>query len=347
MLTIDGSHGEGGGQILRTALCLSLVTGIPFRIDQIRANRSRPGLRKQHLTAVQAATSVGAAETTGSELNSCSLSFAPTDCRGGNYRFEVGSAGSANLVLHTVLPALLTADEPSRVEVIGGTHNPGAPPFEHLDLTYLDMVHRLGGKATATLNRAGFYPRGGGRAVVNIEPCDKLTPTDLLNRGALRRISVNAMVAGLPRHIAQREIATVTRNVSVSPGDHRLVELDESWGPGNAVTIVVEHDSITEVFTGFGRRGIPAETVALEAVEEFQCYLESGAVVGPHTGDQLLLLTALAGQGRFTVSKITSHLTTAASVIEQFLPVTIHADSALKPPSVTITSSTAAIPDHQ
>lgn len=337
MLSIDGSFGEGGGQILRTALGLSLVTGQPFRIENIRGNRARPGLRRQHLTAVRAAAQVGAAEVEDAALDSKSLSFSPSGLQSGSYRFEIGSAGSTILVLHTLLPALITADGPSSVEVVGGTHNMGAPPFEHFDLVYLDLLRRLGARVSASLGRAGFVPRGGGSVKIDIQPASHISPIEIVERGLLRRTCVDAMVAGLPRHIAQREIATVTRGLRVASGDYRVVELPSGWGPGNALSIVMEHEHTTEVVSGFGRKGTAAEIVAGEAVDEAQRYLDSNAAVGLHTADQFAVLLALAGGGSFTASAITLHLSTVAHIIELFLPVEVQIDDSTHPPRVTIT----------
>src|SRR6185369_8211050 len=174
MIALDGSQGEGGGQILRSALALSLVTGTPFRIDNIRARRARPGLMRQHLTAVEAAAAVGAARTSGAALGSRSLTFAPTTVKAGEHTFSVGTAGSATLVLQTVLPSLLTADRPSSLVLEGGTHNPSSPPFDFLAKAFLPIVAGMGAQVEATLERPGFYPAGGGRFRVTVAPAKAL-----------------------------------------------------------------------------------------------------------------------------------------------------------------------------
>jgi RNA 3'-terminal phosphate cyclase (ATP) len=180
-IRIDGSFGEGGGQILRSSLSLSLVTGKPFRIENIRANREKPGVLRQHLTAVQAAAEVGSAEVEGASLGSKALTFVPGKIRSGEFRFAIGTAGSGTLVLQTILPALITAAGPSRIEIEGGTHNPAAPPFDFLQRSFIPLIERMGPKVKLELQRYGFYPAGGGRFVVEITPCEVLKP---IARGA-------------------------------------------------------------------------------------------------------------------------------------------------------------------
>jgi RNA 3'-terminal phosphate cyclase (ATP) len=211
MLTIDGSSGEGGGQILRTALALSTVTGKPFRIEKIRAGRPKPGLLRQHLTAVKAAAKVSGATVTGAELSSGSVTFSPGPVTAGEFAFAVGTAGSATLVLQTVLPALLMASAPSRLILEGGTHNPMAPPFDFLVKSFLPLINRMGPTVTAELERPGFHPAGGGRFNVCISPAPRLLPLEMLERGSIRNIRTRAVVANLPRSIAEREAKLVAR----------------------------------------------------------------------------------------------------------------------------------------
>ena len=183
---VDGSQGEGGGQIVRSSLALALVTGRSLVVDNIRARRRKPGLMPQHLAAVHAAKRVCSGDIQGAEIGSACLRFEPHHVRGGDYSFDVGTAGSTTLVLQTVLPALLIADAPSTVVIEGGTHNPWAPPFDFLQQAFLPLVCRMGPRVTMTLSRHGFYPAGGGQLIVKIEPCPRLAGFDLLERGALR-----------------------------------------------------------------------------------------------------------------------------------------------------------------
>ncbi len=207
MLRIDGSFGEGGGQILRTSLSLSMVTGRPFRIENIRARRERGGLLRQHLTAVRAAVEICDGQVEGASLGSTALTFKPGRVKSGDYHFAIGTAGSGTLVLQTVLPALMTADGRSRIVIEGGTHNQSAPPFHFLERAFLPLVRRMGPKVTVQLERYGFYPAGGGRFLAEIQPSGVLQPFDLAERGEIVSRGVTAIVANLPRHIALREAA--------------------------------------------------------------------------------------------------------------------------------------------
>jgi RNA 3'-terminal phosphate cyclase (ATP) len=321
MLTIDGSQGEGGGQVLRTSLALSMVTGTPFRIDHIRARRPRPGLQRQHLTCVEAAAEVSRARTTGAALGSRHLTFEPGNLAAGEYNFKVGTAGSAILVLQTVLPPLLLADGPSRVTISGGTHNIAAPPFDFLQAAFLPLVGRMGPRVTATLDRHGFYPAGGGKLTVEIEPVRRMTPIDLLERGPIVRQSATALIARLPRHVADRELRVVGESLGWTDDQLHIREISDSKGPGNALLIEIAAEHVTEVFTAFGERGRPAERVAAAAVEEAQAYLTADAPVGPHLADQLLLPMALAHGGSIRALPLTLHSRTNMEVIGRFLDV--------------------------
>lgn len=324
LVTIDGASGEGGGQILRTALGLSLVTGKPFCIERIRARRHKPGLLRQHLTAVQAATEIGQATVTGATMGSSHLTFVPGQVTPGTYAFTIGTAGSATLVLQTVLPALLLATGPSTLTLEGGTHNPFAPPFDFLARAFVPLINRMGPQVTATLDRPGFYPAGGGKYRVAITPATALSRLDLCTRGDMRAIHARAMVANLPRSIAERELAVIGKKLSWS-GDWRQVEtVMNSQGPGNVVTIDLVSDQVTEVCTGFGERGVTAEAVAMQAVQVARHYLAADVVVGSYLADQLLLPLALAQGGSFTTLPLSRHAMTNIGIIQQFLDVHIH-----------------------
>lgn len=316
MLTIDGARGEGGGQILRTALALSLCRGVPFEIVRIRARRAHPGMERQHVAAVRAAAEVGGAKVDGAERGSQRLAFVPGGVRAGTYRFDIGTAGSAVLVAQTVLPALLTADGPSEVTVTGGTHNPLAPPYPFLERAFLPLIRRLGPGVAATLEQPGFVPRGGGRLTVRVTPCPCLTPFDLWERGPVREVTAQAVVAGLPRHIAVRELRAVADALALPPEALHPAEAPSDAGPGNAVWVIVRSAHVTEVFTAFGRRGVPAERVGADAARPAARYLASSAAVAEHLADQLLLPLALAGGGGFTtLAPPSRHARSAADVI--------------------------------
>ena len=323
LLTIDGSLGEGGGQILRSSLALSLVTSTPFRMMNIRARRERPGLLRQHLTAVNAAAEVGRAELRGAAPRSRELTFRPGAVEPGDYHFSVGTAGSAILVLQTVLPALLIAGGPSSVRLEGGTHNPHAPSFDFLDRSFLPLLRRTGHRVHAVLDRFGFYPAGGGRVEVHVEPSADLAPVELLERGKVRRRLARALVAHLDRSIGERELKVVQKKMSWGSKDLRVEEVTDSNGPGNVLSREVECEHVTGVFTGFGKLGVPAERVAAGAVRELRRYLASDVPVGKHLADQLLLPLALAGGGRFRTLEPSSHTTTNIEVLRMFLDLDV------------------------
>ena len=317
MIKIDGSAGEGGGQVLRTALGLSLVTGQPFQIDNIRAKRRKPGLMRQHLTAVRAASEIGSAKTTDAEIGSGSLQFVPKKVSSGNYHFSIGTAGSCTLVFQAVLPALLTADEPSEIILEGGTHNPMAPPFNFLEKTFMPILRKMGVGVDAVLDRPGFYPAGGGRIRVVIHPVQKLKAIELVEADDVS-FSAMAVCAQLPSHIAERELRVVKEKLGLRDDDMELVKL-EKQGPGNIVSIFGQSKEVTETFTGFGEKNVKAEKVALKAVKQARDYVEAGVPVGKYLADQLVVPMALAGSGRFLTCKPTEHTLTNINVISNFL----------------------------
>lgn len=321
MLTLDGSQGEGGGQILRTALALSLITRTPFRLEKVRAARARPGLLRQHLTAVEAARQVGHAVVEGATLGSAELRFEPGATGPGDYHFSVGTAGSATLVLQAVLPALLSASGPSTVVVEGGTHNPSAPPFEFFDRAYLPLVGRMGPKVEATLERAGFYPAGGGRIRLSVEPAPSLARVALLERGPIVHCSARALVANLSYAIARREAEALCAALGWEPAHCTAQTLRDVAGPGNVVLAEVESENVREVFTGIGEKRVRAEQVAERVAREVAAYLAADVPVGAHLADQLLLLMAIAGGGSFRTVEPTRHTTTQIDVVRAFLGV--------------------------
>jgi RNA 3'-terminal phosphate cyclase (ATP) len=321
-ITIDGSQGEGGGQILRTALALSLATGTPFRVEQIRAGRQRPGLLRQHLTAVQAAVAIGGAQVSGAELGSTWLDFAPNGVRAGEYQFTIGTAGSATLVLQAVLPALLTAGAPTRLTLEGGTHNPFAPSFDFIELAFLPLLRTMGANVRTTFERHGFYPAGGGRFTVEVEPCRSLARLTLLDRGDTTMVA-RAMVASLPQSIANRELDVVSDRLGLERRLCRIDTIASSDGPGNVVIVELRSPEVTEIVTGFGVKGVSAETVAHDVCEEVRAYVAAGVPIGRHVADQILLPMALGGGGVFRTVTPTPHTVTNVEVIRKFLNVPI------------------------
>jgi RNA 3'-terminal phosphate cyclase (ATP) len=323
MLKLDGSVGEGGGQILRTSLALSALTGQPFEIEKIRANRKKPGLMRQHLTAVRAAAEICQAKVDGDSPGSTALVFIPGAVRAGEYAFAVGTAGSATLVLQTILPPLLTASGPSRITVEGGTHNPLAPPFDFLDRSFLPLVRRMGPQVDVCLERWGFYPAGGGRISVEIQPVRRLQPFELLEREPILKKTARAVVANLPRSIAERELQVVHEKLGIDRASLVVEELKDAQGPGNVLTIELAMSHHSEIISGFGEYGVPAGTVAAEAVSEARDYLSSELPVGRHLADQLIIPLAMSGGGGFRTGPPSRHASTNIEVVQKFLSASI------------------------
>ncbi|HEY6186715.1 MAG TPA: RNA 3'-terminal phosphate cyclase [Pyrinomonadaceae bacterium] len=323
MIIIDGSFGEGGGQIIRTSLALSLVTGKAFRIERVRPRRDRPGLQRQHLTAVTSAAEIGRAETSGASIGSAQFTFTPRGVTPGDYTFSIGTAGSATLVLQTVLPPLMIAALPSRITLEGGTHNVHAPPFEFLAETFLPLVSRMGPRVGAELQRYGFYPPGGGRFEVSIDPATELKRLDIPERGPIRSKRARALVVNLPPGIGHRELGVIRERLGWSDEQLEVATSTNAFSPGNVLTIRIESEHLTEIITGIGERGVRAETVAERAVAETEEYLETGAPVGEHLADQLLIPLALAGGGSYLTGPLSLHTTTNIAIIRKFLDVDI------------------------
>jgi RNA 3'-terminal phosphate cyclase (ATP) len=319
MRKIDGSIGEGGGQILRSALALSLCTGEAVQIKNIRARREKPGLRPQHLAAVRAAAEVGRADLVGAEIGSRDLSFTPRTITPGQYTFDIGTAGSTSLVLQTVLPALLTLSAPSSLDIIGGTHNPQAPTYDFIAKAYLPIITRMGPRICTELVRPGFYPKGGGLIRVRIEPCPSLARLQLEMRGALKKLRAEVLLAQLPVHIADRETSILESGLPQMTEPVVVRRADDSFSPGNVVTVYCQSEHVTEAFTACGERGVRAERVAKQVVAATQAYLDSNVPVGPLLADQLLVPLALAGTGSFVTTAPSSHTLTNLAVIEQML----------------------------
>ncbi|QNP50545.1 RNA 3'-terminal phosphate cyclase [Diaphorobacter aerolatus] len=327
MIEIDGSAGEGGGQILRTSLALSMHTGQPFALNNIRAKRAKPGLMRQHLTCVNAAAQISDAQAEGAELNSQHLRFTPGAVKTGDFQFNIGSAGSCTLVLQTIWPALLTMAGTTRVELRGGTHNHMAPPFHFLDLAYAPLVRRLGVSARLVLKRHGFYPQGGGEIHAEFGgAAGPLTPFDLLERGELRDQYAECLIPSIPRSVARRELRALQQRLGWQDEQLRVGTARQDEGPGNALIAVLAHQHVCEVFTRIGAKGVTSEQVADGVASEVRKYRISTAAVGPHLADQWALPLAIAvhqsGQAAsYTCSAITPHATTNFEVIQRFLPV--------------------------
>lgn len=330
MLTIDGSHGEGGGQVLRTSLSLSALLGRELRIEGIRAGRPKPGLAAQHLASVRAAAAVCGASVRGDHMGSQGLEFIPGEVRGGRYQFEVGTAGASTLVLQTVLPALLFAHAASHVQVHGGTNVPWSPPQEYVSAVFLPAIGEMGAGVTFDCLVPGFYPKGGGCIEARVRPVERaLRPLDWRERGELRSLTAFSVVeARLPGHIIRRQIEGA-REALGSTGLRAVEAHPASPSPGTALTIAAGFERGRAGFSALGRRGRPAEQVGREAGEEAARFLRGTASVDRHLADQLLLYAAVAGgRTRYVTEEVTEHLRTNAWVIARFIDVDMTIDEA-------------------
>ena len=304
---------------MRSSLALSLLTGTPFRIAKIRAGRARPGLMRQHLVALDAAARIGSAEVAGAAIGSVELTFVPEAIRGGDYTFSIGGAGSTTLVFQTVLyPLLLGARETSTLRFEGGTHNPMAPPFDFLERAFLPLLARMGAEVEVAFERHGFYPAGGGAWTATIHPCAGLRRLDLLARGEVRSVEARALVAQIGGSVATRELDVLAARLGWDRASLKPLVV-QSHGPGNALFAAVASENVTEVFTGFGEKGVSAESVAKRVGNEVARYLESGAPVGEHLADQLLLPMALGKGGSIRTVRPSGHTTTHAELLRMFL----------------------------
>lgn len=326
MLILDGRFKEGGGQILRSALALSMITKTPFTINYIRGKRKKPGLLRQHLTCVEAAVAISNSDAIGAELKSDSLIFTPKDVVGGDYHFKIGSAGSASLVLQTILPPLLTADKSSTVIIEGGTHNSMAPPFDFLEKVFLPIINKIGGSVRMNIERYGFYPVGGGKIVVTIKP-RKLSELILNDRGLIKNIAITGIVANISLNIARMESLYIADKLGDQLDDEIKISCKfnevPSPGPGNAAMVAIESEHVTELFTGFGARGISWKQVAHGVFKESLGYLSDDVAVGEHLADQLLIPMAIGAGGSFITGPLSLHTETNIDIIKRFLDVEI------------------------
>ena len=329
-IEVDGAIGEGGGQVLRSALSLSLVTGRPFRLTRIRANRDRPGLRPQHLAAVQAAVRVSGAEVRGDRVGSEEIEFAPGAVRPGEYFFDIGTAGATALVLQTLLLPLTLAPGTSHLTIRGGTHVPWSPCFHYLDWQWRPLLARIGLPFDLTMTMAGFYPQGGGELQALVPGGARPTPLQLGQRGPLRAVRGLSAVANLPREIAERQRRqALSRLHRLLPESEPKVSVEAlpAASRGTVLLLLAQHESGQGCCFALGARGKRAERVADEAVDALAAFLCSDGAVDPWLADQLLLPLAVAdGPSEVRTSEVTLHLLTNAEVIRLFLPVEIDVD---------------------
>jgi len=324
-MTIDGSHGEGGGQVLRTSLALSAILGRTIEIINIRAGRKKPGLQPQHLASVKALARITGASVRGVELGSTALYFAPGPIRGQSHRFDVGTAGAVSLVFQAIVAPLACAETSSDLTLTGGTHVPWSPPAPYVSEVFLPTAARMGLDATWRVERAGFYPKGGGEVRAVVQPLTSLVPLDLSERGALLRIRGVSAVGRLPRKIAERQAEQVRRRLAKA-GHEIEVEIAEleAASPGDTLFLWAECERSRAGFGALGERGMPAERVADEAADALLDFLAGDAATDAHLADQVVPLMALAvGRSVLTTSRVSQHLLTNLWTVQQFLPVTI------------------------
>ena len=319
MIEIDGSFGEGGGQILRTSSALAALTGQAMRISAIRAGRPKPGLMRQHLAAVRAVAAICGGELQGDELHSQELVFSPGAIRGGNYRFAVGSAGNAVLIAQAVLPPLLHAGTPSHVRIEGGTHTANAPLFEFFQNVFLPCLREMGAKVTARLVRTGFYPAGGGVLELDVQPLEQAREFTRMDRGNIRAARIAALGHGIDRQILVDEI-DLCREMADLPDAAGEIDDRDSAGPGNALYIEIESEHATELFGVCGDVTLSRRHVAKRAAGMAAHYRQEEVPVWRFLADQLLLPMALGAGGRFRTVPPTPHTQTNAAVIGRFLP---------------------------
>jgi len=322
MVFIDGSMGEGGGQILRTSLALACITGRNLHIEKIRAARRKPGLARQHLSCVRAACEICGGQCKGAAIGSQELDFQPGPIRSGNFTFDIGSAGSASLVIQTILPALFLADKPSTVTVTGGTHNPWAPPFDFLAETFLPAIAAAGFRGDCRLIKHGFFPAGGGKITFDIQPRQE-KPSHVINFcEPAEKLQIHARIytARLPAHIAHRQEKLLCQSrLSIKSFEH--IDVTDSDGPGNCVMLRIHGSHRTTVFTAFGKKGKPSEKVVGEVASLARSFISSGAAVDRFSADQILIYMAISKSGCYTTNDLTTHLTTNIETIKKFLPV--------------------------
>lgn len=339
VVQIDGARGEGGGQILRTSLALSMITGRPLVMQRIRAGRAKPGLRRQHLACVHAAAHLCNARVTGDRVGSQALEFEPGPLAAGptELTIDIGTAGSTSLVVQTILVPAIASGHGLVARVLGGTHNPMAPPFDFLDRVFLPHLRAMGARVALTLDRHGFAVGGGapgkqdwhddetphrGQLTLTVHPGGALKPLEVTEAGPIIARRATALLVRLPTHVADRELGVVRERLGFAAADCRVVELT-GGGPANVLLVEVERAGGRELVTRFGEKGLRAELVADRACNELEAYLRADVPVGEHLADQLLLPLAVAGGGRFRCTPLSSHALTNIETIRHFLDVPI------------------------
>jgi RNA 3'-terminal phosphate cyclase (ATP) len=331
-IKIDGGFGEGGGQILRTALSLSCITGLPFELFNIRKGRKKPGLMPQHITCVDAVSSISSGRVSGGKTGSTSLMFVPQKIIPGNYVFDIKTAGSISLVAQTLLPPLLFADSPSHITIKGGTHVPFSPTYHYISEVFIPMLHKIGIELGSSLSRYGFYPKGGGEAGFTILPAKKIKGLNQTSKGALLSIDGYSGVSRLPVSIAERQKNALLKKIHPLSADLRILDVPSS-GAGTFVFLKGEYEHALSGFSSLGKRGKTAESVGIEASKAFIDFHNSPSFLDPYLSDQIVIYLGLSTESSaYTTSRITQHLLTNLWVIEKFLNVTYEIEGKINSP---------------
>ena len=318
MIKINGEN--GGGQILRSALSLSIITGQAFHITHIRGKRRKGGLQRQHLTCVQAAAAISDASTDGATMGSGELIFNPTAIKSGDYHFSIGTAGSTSLLAQTLIPALLHADGTSTITLEGGTHNPMAPTADYLKQVFLPQLERMGASVQLDLLQHGFAPAGGGKIKVTIKPNKSLKPLHITEKGKELSRHIHCYLAHVHDSVADREISTAKELLKWDDSaETKIISAHDSSGPGNCLAIGINYENLSEIITTHGAYGKSGNIVAKTAVKSINNYLSSGAILGHQLADQLLLPMALAGEGSMIITTPSNHTKTNIEEINKFL----------------------------
>ena len=340
MLEIDGSYGEGGGQLLRLAVALAAITGTRVCITNIRARRDKPGLAPQHLTGVQAVGQLCCAKVEGLTLRSQKITFEPAMLRGGDYRFDVGTAGSITLVLQALLPVMLAAQMSCKVHIMGGTDIRQAPAADYLRKVLIRLIERLGGRITMQVLRRGYYPRGGGEIELAVKPAT-LVPTVFEATGHIKAICGITHVANLSEHIAlrmkQAALDRLGAYATQASFETQILGHEAAFGPGGAIVCWIEREHTVLGAARIAERGVCAEALGDAVGKELAADIAAGAALDVHAADQILVYLALAGGGTFSTRSASLHARTAMWLTEQFLPVAFDVSESAGLAHVTVT----------
>ncbi len=321
MIEIDGSEGEGGGQIVRTSIGLSAITGKSVRICNIRAGRCNPGLQPQHITGIRACAKICGAEVVGDERGCTEIIFKPGKIRGGNYKFDVGTAGAISLVLQTLVLPSIHADAEINMEITGGTHVRWSPSYDYFQHIFCDFLKKVGIEIFVEIGQYGFYPKGGGKVFVNIKPCKEFKKLDLIERGEFKRIDAWSIASeNLKKaNVAERQVKGA-KNFLNEKFENENILYVPSKSTGSAIHIHAHYENCKIGASSLGEIGKPAEAVGKECAELFKKQINSDACLDEWMADQILPYLAFA-TGRVSVSEVTKHCLTNIWVIEKFLPV--------------------------